>query len=161
VVLIIGMIASMAIPRMSRGATAAAEAAVLGDLNVIRNAIYRYALEHNNELPGPDAASVVAQLTEYSDAPGATAPTRTTTCVFGPYLREIPPCPIGPKAGSSEICIDEDHSPPAYQESSSARWVYNPNTGELYPNAPAEALTSTVLGPLGGGGGVPLGGGSS
>jgi prepilin-type N-terminal cleavage/methylation domain-containing protein len=112
VVVIIGMLASMAIPRMSRGATGANEAAVVGNLSMIRNALVHYAIEHGNTFPGPDAAKTAAQLTQYSDASGKTSPTQTGAYLYGPYLTAVPPCPLGYNSGSSEILIDDVHSPP-------------------------------------------------
>lgn len=146
VVTMIAMIASMAIPRMSRGAVGASQSALAGDLNLVRNAILYYAIEHGNTFPGPDAGSVVKQLTAYSDAAGNTSATRTTVFVHGPYLAAIPPCPLGPKAGSSDVCIDATHSPPQFKTGNSAGWVYNPTTGEFYPNIPSEELTFLIGG---------------
>jgi len=147
VVVIIGMLASMAIPRMSRGASGASEAAVAGNLSIVRNALLRYAVEHRNVFPRLDAATVVSQLTGYSDDQGNTSDTRAGVFVYGPYLAGIPPCSIGPKAGSSGICIDTVNSPPEYHEGNPAGWVYNPNTGEFLPNAPGSDLI--FLGPAG------------
>lgn len=140
VVIIMGMIASMAIPRMGRGAIGANEAAVTGDLNIIRKALLWYATEHRENFPGPDADAVVNQLTRFSDLGGATSPTRTGTFTFGPYLLRIPPCPIGHFPDSNKIAIDAANSPPLDQPASGAGWIYNPNTGEFYPNATAAQL---------------------
>jgi prepilin-type N-terminal cleavage/methylation domain-containing protein len=144
VVVIIGMIASMAIPRLSRGATGASEAALVGNLNVIRNALLRYAVEHKNTFPGPDAKTVVSQLTQYSDRSGGTSTTKVGAFVYGPYLLAIPPGTIGPKSDSNGICIDDLNSPPQYNAGSDAGWVYNPNTGEFYPNAPTSDLADVI-----------------
>ena len=57
VIAIIGMISSMAIPRISQGATGATDAALAGDLAIIRRAINFYAAEHNGNFPGPSAAA--------------------------------------------------------------------------------------------------------
>jgi type II secretory pathway pseudopilin PulG len=134
VVMIIGMVASMAIPRMSRGAVAASNSALVGNLTIVRTAILRYTVEHRNQLPGSTAAKVAAQLTQYSDPGGETSPTRTAQMFCGPYLWNIPPCPTGFNPSSSEILIDAVNSPPKGKAASTAGWVYNPNTGEFYPN---------------------------
>src|SRR5262245_39613667 len=68
VVMIICMISSMAIPRLSRGATAAADVTLAGDLTVVRKAILYYAAEHNGAFPS--AARFATNLTQYSDASG-------------------------------------------------------------------------------------------
>jgi prepilin-type N-terminal cleavage/methylation domain-containing protein len=135
VVVIIGMLASMAIPRLSRGAEGATESALAADLTIIRGAIYRYAAEHNNQMPpGPTGANVAAQLTEYSTAAGTTQRSRTSAYHYGPYLLEIPGVPVGPNAGDNTIYIDSTNSPPKANFSVTAGWVYNPNTGEFFAN---------------------------
>lgn len=147
-VLIIGMLASMAIPRLSRGAEGAGEAALAADLVVVRKAIVYYAIEHGNRFPGPTAADMVAQLTQFSDAAGNVSPLRTSAARFGPYLLRIPPLPIGKNAGSTGILIDTVHSPPRVHEPSGDDWVYNPNTGEFVPNIKdGPAVTPPIDGP--------------
>lgn len=144
--MIIGMMASMAIPRMSRGATAASGSSLLGNLTIVRTAVLRYAIEHRNAFPGPDAAKVVAQLTQYSDGTGATAPTQTAAAIYGPYLLTIPPCPVGYNPGSNQILVDQVNSPPQPSAASTAGWVYNPLTGEFCANASDEDLTELLSG---------------
>ena len=146
VVMIIGMLASMAIPRMSRGAVAAAGSSLLGDLTIVRTAVLRYAIEHRNSFPGVDAAKVGAQLTQYSNLGGTTSPTQTTSAIYGPYLLSIPRCPVGYNPDSNEILIDESNSPPKASAASTAGWVYNPHTGEFYPNASDLELTKLLSG---------------
>ncbi len=152
VIVIIGMVASMAIPRMSRGAMGANDAVLAGDINTVRTAILHYTVEHRNVFPEPDAASVVAQLTQYSDLSGTTSPTKTVTAVYGPYLHSIPPCPIGHNPGSNAILIDDANSPPKENATSTAGWLYNTKTGEFYPNATDQQIldaggtTAKILG---------------
>lgn len=149
VIAIIGMLASMAIPRLSQGSTRAGGTAVAGSMNTMRKAILWYAIEHRNSFPGTTAPQVVAQLTQYSDLGGGTSPVRTPTAQFGPYLTAIPSCPIGYSPGSNVIVLDSVNSPPTPQSSSGAGWIYNPKTGELYPNASdsdiAESISSASL----------------
>jgi prepilin-type N-terminal cleavage/methylation domain-containing protein len=158
VMVIIGLLASMAIPRLSRGSEGAVDAAADADLRIVRQAIVLYAAEHSNTFPGPDADSVVAQLTQHSNRWGATSAKPTSAYVLGPYLVAIPPCPIGVNAGSDDILIDTKNSPPQVDTSGGEGWVYNPNTGELIANAEGgnEAKGAEVLG----GGQAQIGGGS-
>ena len=159
VIMIIGMIASMAIPRISQGATRANGAAIAGSINTMRKAVLYYAIEHRNKFPGSTALQVVAQLTQYSDLTGTTSPSRTPSAQYGPYLNSIPPCPIGFSPGSNTIAIDLVNSPPTPKPASGAGWIYNPNTGELYPNASdldianvtaSEAVEKAIKAPKGG-----------
>ena len=66
VVVIIGIIAAIAIPRLSRGSEGAADAALIGDLAVMRSAIDLFSTEH----PGspPLEATFENQMLLYSDA---------------------------------------------------------------------------------------------
>src|SRR3954464_10784803 len=93
VVVIIGIIAAIAIPRMSRGTAAAGDSALGGNLSVLRNAVELFATEHGGKFPeqigtaGTD--TVDKQLTMYTDDQGATASAKDATHVYGPYLRKI------------------------------------------------------------------------
>ncbi len=95
VVVIIGIIAAIASPRLSRGVEGAAEAALIGDLAVVRGAIDHYVTEHIGD--PPTGGNFVAQMIQYSDINGNTSPTKTGLFIYGPYLRAIPVNPyFGP-----------------------------------------------------------------
>lgn len=51
VVMIVGVVAAIAIPRMSLGAGGAAEAALKGNLAVLRSAIEAYRRDHGDQPP--------------------------------------------------------------------------------------------------------------
>lgn len=134
VVTIIGMISSMAIPRISKGATGASDASLAGNLVVIRKAINFYAAEHNGDFPGPNAVRFVNHMTNFTDAAGNLSPSRSAIFRYGPYLVRIPPCPVGENAGDDRVLIDPANSPPKANPSSGRGWIYNPVTGEFYAN---------------------------
>src|SRR3954467_616191 len=75
VVVIIGIIAAIAIPRMSRGTAAAGDSALGGHLSVLRNPTALFATEHSGKFPetigtaGTD--TIDKQLTMYTDDQGA------------------------------------------------------------------------------------------
>ena len=152
VVVIIGVIAAIAIPRVADSAGRSREGALVSSLTAMRNAIDRYAAEHQGAFPGllPDGASgaakspeaFVTQLTKYSDSTGRIADSRDATYRFGPYLRLIPPVPVGPHLGNEEVVIDDTNSPPLVTGSSEG-WVYNPVTGEIIANTDAANLAGT------------------
>jgi len=123
VVVIIGIIAAIAIPRMSRGSAGAADAALSGDLAVLRNALDLYAAEHNGSFP--TNANVVAALTTYTNAAGTTNATKTTTYIYGPYIRAIPALPVGAAKGNTGI--DDEAG-------SGVGWVYTAATGDIVAN---------------------------
>ncbi len=123
VVVIIGIIAAIAIPRMSRGATGAAENSLAANLSVLRNAVELYYQEQGRF---PEAATFVEEMTQYTDGQGNTSATRTGAFVYGPYLRAIPPMPVGENRGASGV---------AAAAGSGVAWIYNETTGRITPNA--------------------------
>lgn len=131
VVVIIGIIAAIAIPRMSRGAAGAGDSALTADLAVLRNAIDLYAAEHGGNFPG---ATVVTQLTQYTDINGGVSATKTATHLYGPYLRKVPPMPVGTKNGQSAIYVETiaSNTPPG--GAATDGWWYNSATGSVQAN---------------------------
>ena len=124
VVVIIGIIAAIAIPRMSRGSEGANDSAVAQNLSVLRGAIDLFATEHGGTYP--TVADIVNQLTQYSDAAGTTfSATRTTACIYGPYLRAVPALPVGTRKGSTGI---------AAADADGVGWLYTASTGAITAN---------------------------
>jgi prepilin-type N-terminal cleavage/methylation domain-containing protein len=137
VVAIIAILAAIGIPRMSRGSKGANDAAVRGNLAVLRNAIDLFAAEHSGTLP--TAANITNQLTKYTDLSGATvSETKTTTCVYGPYIRSIPSLPVGPanRVGSTGI---------AASDANGVGWLYTEATGKITANTGATKDEKDVL----------------
>jgi len=127
VVVIIGIIGAIAIPRLSRGAAGAADSALVGDLAVMRNAIDLYATEHGGTYP--TLANIEAQLTQYTDASGATSATKTATHIYGPYIRKIPSLTVGAEVGESAFT--------ASRGDADCGWVYDAATGDITANTSA------------------------
>lgn len=144
VVVIIGVIAAIAVPRISGGAAASDESALKADLTALRNVIDRYAAEHNGTFPGAAAdglggtvnssVSFVNQLIGFSNAQGQVSLTQNPAYRFGPYLRRVPPLPVGDNRNSVGVAIDTSSSPPVVTGDSEG-WVYNPLTGEIIANS--------------------------
>lgn len=123
VVVIIGIIAAIAIPRLSRGSAGAADSALSASLGTLRNSVEMFATEH--EGTWPTAAKISDQLTQYTDAAGDTSATKTGAYIYGPYLRKVPPLPVGPKKGNAGI---------AAADGDGVGWIYDASTGEVLPN---------------------------
>ncbi|MDP6543717.1 MAG: prepilin-type N-terminal cleavage/methylation domain-containing protein [Phycisphaerae bacterium] len=132
VIVIMGIVAAVAIPRMSRGSAGAADAALSGNLSVLRNAIDMYADEHNGTYP--TAANIASQLTLYSSSTGATNATKTTTYIYGPYLRKVPKLPVGAKKGQSGI---------AAASGDTVGWIYTAASGTIVSNTTASEKDSS------------------
>ena len=150
VIVIIGILAAIAIPRLSRGSSGAAEAALSADLATVRRALEIYNVEHQGDFPGPAADDFVEQLTQYTTLQGDAQDEKDSTHVYGPYLRVIPPCPVGENAGSDtadEVLIS-DTSPPTVNAASGEGWVYNPTTGEFVANTEQTSDSGTPFNEL-------------
>ena len=134
VVAIIAILAAIGIPRMSRGSKGANDSALSGDLAVLRNAIELYSAEHGGSYPsGTDIAD---QLTQYSDVSGGFG-AKSSTRIYGPYIRTVPPMPVGTKKGKTGIATATDPN---------SGWIYEPSTGKI--RADAGALEADDTGKL-------------
>jgi len=132
VVVIIGIIAAVAIPRMSRGSAGAADVALSGNLAVLRNAIDMYAAEHTGAFP--KVAVAADSLTKYIDSAGGTSDKRDTTHLYGPYVRKIPPLPVGAAKGNTGI---------AAKAGANVGWIYNQTTGDIESNTTKKEKDAT------------------
>jgi general secretion pathway protein G len=128
VVVIIAIIGAIAIPRMSRGSAGANDSAVTQDLATMRSALDLYSTEHGGTYPSTTPATLILQLTTYTDINGNTNATKDTTHIYGPYLKSIPPLPVGTNKGLSTIT----GTGPA--GTGSFGWFYDGNT--IWANDP-------------------------
>ena len=104
VVLVIGIVASIAIPRMTRATESTPDSAVADELAVIRSAIDQYHSEHNGVYPSNASGDTfVNQLTQYTDAAGEGQASRDDSHVLGPYLKGMPTLPVGANKGLSSV----------------------------------------------------------
>ncbi|MFB0524348.1 MAG: prepilin-type N-terminal cleavage/methylation domain-containing protein [Phycisphaerae bacterium] len=123
VVAIIAILAAIAIPRLSRGSKGAGDSALIGDLAVLRNAIDIFAAEHVGTFP--TAANIANQLTQYTDDAGDAQAAKDATHVYGPYVRKIPPLPVGAKKGGTGI---------SNVDGAGVGWIYDQTTGTIKAN---------------------------
>jgi hypothetical protein len=112
---------------LSRGAAGAAEASLQGNLSVLRKAIEFYQTEQGGLIP-KDENTIVAQLTTYTDIQGNTNPTKSSTYLYGPYLRAVPALPVGKNKGSTAV---RDGGSPG---DGSEGWHYDKDTGNIVAN---------------------------
>ena len=149
VILILGVLAAIAIPRISSSSKNAGESALKADLQTLRNAIDWYYGEHKNQFPAAigdgvnaanSAAALISQLTQYSDAAGVVSANKAVAFPFGPYLRRgFPNLPAGANAGkgslAAEIGVVSLVTPLAATPGDGNGWSYNTLTGEIIANA--------------------------
>jgi general secretion pathway protein G len=134
VVAIIAILAAIGIPRMSRGSAGANDAAVSGNLSVLRNAIDLFSAEHGGAFP--TAATCADQLTLYTDVSGTANATKTGGYIYGPYLRGVPPLTVGARKGQSGI---------AAADANDVGWIYDDTTGDIRANTTTETDDAGVL----------------
>ncbi len=130
VVVIIGIIAAIAIPRLSRGSAGAADSAVSGNLAVLRSAIDLYATEHGGTYP--TVGTFDSQLTLYTDSSGSFSATKSATMMYGPYLRKVPPLPVGPTGYKNVATVVDGSS--GTPGTAAGGWFYNATTGDIKAN---------------------------
>jgi general secretion pathway protein G len=147
VVIVIGIVAALAIPKFSAAAVNHDRVNLKTDLAVLRTAIEMYYHDHQaypgqqdagSDAAAGSAAAVVLQLTRYTDAAGRVGEMRNEEFRFGPYLRDgIPPCPVSVGRPSAEIHLISGDALPAFDASAaSAGWVFNFQTGYVAANSP-------------------------
>ena len=117
---------AIAIPRLSRGSEGAADAALIGNLAVMRSSIDLFSTEH----PGfpPLLATFESQMLDYSDPVGNTSSVKGGGFIYGPYLRAIPPLPVGAMRGMVGI-----KGPPA-DGAGAEGWIYDEATQQIIAN---------------------------
>ena len=94
VVVIMGIIAAIAVPRMSSSAENAAKNAVVGSQKALQTAIDLYTAEHEGQLPHVGAGTALVfykRLVSTSDLDGTV---NESTGIYGPYINGIPANPI-------------------------------------------------------------------
>ncbi|MBX3384270.1 MAG: prepilin-type N-terminal cleavage/methylation domain-containing protein [Phycisphaeraceae bacterium] len=125
VVVIIGILAAIAVPRMSRGAAAASDSALSANLSVIRSAIELYQTEHGGSYPA--LADLEKALTQYTNAAGTSFGEKDVAegRIFGPYLRTVPSLPVGANKGKTGF---------AATLGTTSGWVYDAATGTVRAN---------------------------
>ncbi|MHC4985371.1 MAG: prepilin-type N-terminal cleavage/methylation domain-containing protein [Planctomycetota bacterium] len=127
VIVILGIIAAIAIPRMSRGSEGAADAALTANLAVLRNAIDLFVAEHDGVYPA--AADCANALSQYSNKLGDDfVTTRDNNHIYGPYIRQVPPLPVGAAKGNTGI---------AAAAGAGVGWIYDVSTGAIQANTTA------------------------
>jgi prepilin-type N-terminal cleavage/methylation domain-containing protein len=143
VVIILGLLAAVAIPRLSQVSAEARGTALLDDLRGLRNQSLLYKEEHRDVPPGypggdrsktPTAEAFRLQMTLASDADGTTADRGTAGYEFGPYIDRIPPNPLNAMT-TVQIVPDGGTFPAAGDDSHG--WIYHPEALNIRADTPA------------------------
>ena len=145
VIIILGIIASIAITRIGTGRQSAGESALKGHLHTLRNAIDQYYLEHKNLYPAATTNGKSAkktngafrgQLIEYATIDGISSVDQDAAFPLGLYIRgDIPALPVGANTGSNFVTVVEQQGPLTANPVDGNGWIYNITTGQISANA--------------------------
>ena len=125
VVMILGILAAVAAPKLLGTSSSATDNGLKETLGVVRDAIERYTAEHGGTLP--DGTS---QL--------------TFKAAITPYLRSFPKSPLG---GADPDGVAINATAGSTTPSGTQGWMYNKVDGTFFPNSSA-AVKSDTTGPL-------------
>jgi len=128
VIVILGTIGAVAIPRLTRGAMGAGKVALRANLVHLRKAIELYRAEHGLQLP-TDHTTIADQLTKFTQIDGTDANAKIDVAggrIYGPYLLKIPPLTVGTKKGASGFTASGEGGP-------TDGWHYDNTTGQIRP----------------------------
>jgi len=147
VVVIIGIIAAIAVPRLTSASGDASAKALKATLTNVRKAIDIYYAEHGSYpgyTPGtttPENKQFAKQLTLYSDLAGNTRATYGNPYIYGPYLRA--PFPTNPTNNLKTVVVKANPGD-ADPVAGSVGWVAVLSTGAFGISA-----SDTSLGDIG------------
>lgn len=136
VLAIIGVIGAIAVPRLSTVSADAPMAVHKADLATLQNAVELYTAEHVGKMP--DKILFAQQLTQFTDIHGNVSPVRTSTHLYGPYIRKIPEMLASPRVTSDEMADTNLTATAAADEvlittmsNKTTAWLYNTKTGRM------------------------------
>jgi general secretion pathway protein G len=124
VVVILGILAAIVLPKFSNASAEARASMLADDLRLFRSQIEIYKEQHMGIPPGPDASTFCNQMTMASNAAGQTAAPGTAGFTFGPYFSQMPANPIN---GKNTVQIIAAGSFPTAADDANG-WVYQPST---------------------------------
>jgi len=151
VVLILGLIAAIALPRFSNASAAARTSMLADNLRLVRMQIAIFRSQHMGVAPGypgcdptaaPTEEAFVTHMTDSSDAQGNTAAPGTAGFRFGPYFSEMVANPINGKATVQMIADDAEF--PAESDDTHG-YIYQPSTLAFRADSPGRAENGNLF----------------
>lgn len=144
VVVILGILAAVLIPKISSASNVARSNVLKDDLRYLRTQIQVYMAQHNDRTPGTkadgtpgDGELFLKQMLTYTDELGNTSDTITASHCLGPYLSEMPQNPVTGKRGVLVVHTNALSTMPAPDASlgdGNVGWIYDTAESTLIPN---------------------------
>lgn len=122
VVLILGILAAIAVPKLFNTTTTAIDNSVKQTLNTVRNAIQMYTVDHAGDLPGL-SDDLPGDLQEY---------------IRGPF----PVCPVGPALNAT---VKYSTGIPSGELAPTNGWSYSKTTGDFIINFSGASKTDPAI----------------
>lgn len=129
VVVILGILAAVVVPMFADASDSTEEAALRADLRIMREAVQRYALEHDGNNPGSLTA-----LARYTNKAGVMAGSKSANYKYGKYIPSIPPCPTGKCIGATGWAATGNNPPGTVSGSKTVGWLYHSASGGVWVN---------------------------
>ena len=142
VVLILGILAAIVLPRFSNASAIARASMLADDLRIIRMQLEVFKAQHigvpasypnGDPTAVPTEAAFIAHMTQASNVYSETAAPNTPGYDYGPYLREVPENPVN---GKTTVQIITDAQPFPGAPDDSHAWIYKPSTMEFKADSP-------------------------
>jgi len=149
VVVVLGILAAIAIPKLSNASQAASQNSLKEDMRYLRTQIAVYGSNHHDTFPGypggdtsqaPSEAAFVQQMTEYTDEAGDVSATASNQYKLGPYLTKMPANPLNNLSTVKIIGAGG-----AMTADGTTGWLYQPTTGALLPNLTGSDSDGTLF----------------
>jgi general secretion pathway protein G len=140
VVVILGILAGVVIPRFAGATAQSRDVALKESLRSLRARIDMFRYQHRDVYPGypggdrtgnPTEADFLQQMTQYTDEFCTASANRSMVFRYGPYLSQMPANPL---TGSTGIRVVHGSSMPAPQDHKTYGWIYNPRLQKIIPN---------------------------
>ncbi len=134
VVLILGILAAIVLPKFSNASATARASMLADDLRILRTQTTVFQAQHRGVAAGypngnsgaaPTEVAFVLHMTKATNNSFQTAEPGTPGFDYGPYLREIPENPVNGK-NSIQVIANSDNFPAAGDDSHG--WIYKPAT---------------------------------
>ncbi len=142
VVIILGILAAIVLPKFSNASAIARASMLADDLRVVRMQLTVFKSQHcdipagypgGDRTAAPTEAALILHMTKASNAACATADPGTPGYEYGPYLREMPANPINGK-DTIQVLANGAAFPAAGDDSHG--WVYQPSTMTFKADSP-------------------------
>ena len=138
VVVILGILAAIAVPKLSSASQVSRENTLKESLRLLRTQVGVYYTQHADSYPGypggdtgqtPTGDTFVHQMTQCTDSSGNVSANPSSVYKWGPYIQAMPGNPVN---YLGTITIIGPGAP--MTADGTTGWLYQPSTGSVQPN---------------------------